>query len=428
MADTTWKGPGVFAGSLLVEAGTAATIQPLDGLSGVYQGLGILDPRGAPLAAEGQLPGRIPSFLDNANVITVDGKPQVTTTNALATTQVATSNLAMTLQTTQLTNANAGNPFIAVAVPILPQGTTTITNVIALDFGFATGTTTANSSTVAVNDNTKFTQGQWVIIGGAGSANQASFITQVQTISTSNTTTLTVSPLPPAATSSAPIGQSNLFGATLLPPTYNFGAAAPSGSFHSPNIQGGVLRIHNPAEALTRNISITLQTGGVATAVNFLVTGYDLWRQLMTELITVPATTSATTAYGAKAFKYIASVTPTSASTGGNTYSVGIGDVIGCGFRADYWEQTETCWAGTATPNSTGFTAAVTTSPATNTTGDVRGTFQVGASGKGTALTGTLSCNGTSRFTLFQDLSPWQIVYCTPNNSTPLFGVTQSST
>ncbi len=426
MADTTWKGPGVFAGSLLVESGTVATIQPMDGASGSYQGFAMLDPRGVPYPAEGLLPGRGPSFMDNINFVAADNKPQVSTTNAIAASAVGTSNVAMALQTTQLTNPNAGNPFIAVGVPILPQGTSTIVNVIAIDFGFTTGTTTANSSTVAVPDTTKFTIGQWIVVGGAGGANQSSFFTQVQTLST-NGTTMTVLPVVPAAASCAPIGQSNLFGASLVPLGYNFGASAPSGTFHSPNIQAGVLRLHNPAEALTRNVSVTLATGGVATAVNFLVTGYDVWRALMTEQITVPATTSATTAYGAKAFKYIQSVTPTSASTGGNSYAVGIGDVIGCNMRADYWEQTEAYWAGTAVPNSTGFTAAVTTSPATNTTGDVRGTFQVGADGKGTALTGTLSCNGTSRFTLFQNPSPWQVVYTNPNNTVPMFGVPQST-
>ena len=428
MADTTWKGPGVFAGSLLVESGTAATIGPMDGVSGSYQGWAMLDPRGVPYPAEGLLPGRAAGFVNNINCITVDNKPQASNATCLAASAAQTSLTAMPLATTQVSNPNAGNPFIAVGVPILPQGTSTIVNVIALDFGFATGTTTANSSTVAVNDNTKFTQGQWIIIGGAGAANQASFPTQVQSIATTNTTTITVSPLPPAATSSAPIGQGNLFGATLLPTAYNYGPSTPAATYHSPNIQGGVLRVHNPAEALTRNISITLATGGVATAVTFLVVGYDVWRMLMTELITVPATTSATTAYGAKAFKYIASVTPQSASTGGNSYAAGIGDVVGAPMRADYWEQTDSMWAGTATPNSTGFTAAVTTSPATNTTGDVRGTFQLGADGKGTALTGTLSCNGTSRFTLYQNPSAWQVVNTTPNNTVPLFGVTQSIT
>lgn len=429
MGDTTWKGPLVSAGSLLVESGTAATISPFDGPSPLYQGDALLDPRGVPYPAEGTSPGRAAAFLNNGAYWACDNKPQATNATCVAASAVQTSLVAMPLATTQVSNPNAGAPFIAVGVPILPQGTSTVvTAALALDFGFSTGTTTANSSTVAVFDSTKFTVGQWICIGGAGASNQASFFTQVQSISTSNTTTITVSPLPPAASSSSPIGQGNIYGAAFYPPTYNFGAQAPSATFHNPNMQAGLTRVHNPPEMLARNISITLATGGVATAVTFLVSGWDVWRAPMTELITCPATTSATTAYGKKAFKYIASITPQSASTGGNSYAAGIGDTFGFPFRADEWEQTLAMWAGTSNVNSTGFTAAVTTTPATNTTGDIRGTLQVGASGAGSAITGTLSANGTSRLAIMQNVGVWNVVFATPNNTTPMFGVAQSTT
>jgi hypothetical protein len=428
MAETNFRGPLNAIGSLEVEAGTAATIEPFDGPSGFYQTIAMLDPRSAPFAKDGTSPGRAPAFLANPDFWACDNKPQATNATCLAASAVQTSLVAMPLATTQVSNPNAGSPFIAVGVPILPQGTTTIVNVIALDFGFSTGTTTANSSTVAVYDSTKFTQGQWICIGGAGAANQASFFTQVQSIGTSNTTTITVAPLPPAASSSAPIGQANIFGAGLYPPATQFGPSAVAATYHSPNIQAGLLRVHNSAETLARNVSVTLATGGVATVVTFLVSGYDVWRAPMTELISVPATTSATTAYGQKAFKYIASVTPQSASTGGNSYAVGIGDTFGFPFRADEWEQTNSFWAGTASANSTGFTACATAVPATNTTGDVRGTIQVGAAGKGSAVTGTLSANGTSRLALIQNLGIWNVVFGTPNNTVPMFGVAQSTT
>jgi hypothetical protein len=428
MGDTNFRGPLTSMGALEVEAGTAATIEPFDGPSGFYQSVAMLDPRSAPFAKDGTTPGRAPAFINNPDFWAFDNKPQATNASALAASAVQTSLVAFPLATTQVSNPNAGSPFIAVGVPILPQGTTTIVNVIALDFGFSTGTTTANSSTVAVYDSTKFTVGQWIAIGGAGAANQATFLTQVQTISTSNTTSLTVFPLPPAATSSAPIGQANLFGSALYPPTYNFGAVSPVGTYVSPNTQAGLLRVHNPSEMLARNVSITLATGGVATAVNFIVYGYDVWRAPMTELITSPATTSATVTYGQKAFKYIQSVVMQSASASGNSYAVGIGDVFGFPFRADEWEQTNIYWAGTASANSTGFTACATAVPATNTTGDTRGTVQVGAAGKGTAVTGTLSANGTSRLAAIQNLGVWNVVFTTPNNPVPMFGVAQSTT
>lgn len=428
MGDTNFRGPLVSMGSLEIEAGTQATIEPMDGPSAFYQAWAMPDPRGT-YAKDGTSPGRNAGFLANADFWAVDSRPQAANATTIATNQVATSLLAMTLQTAQPSNPNAGCQFMAIGVPILAQGTSNITTaLIALDFGFVTGTATANSSTMSVSDNTKLTVGQWICIGGGNTSNTASFFTQVQSITTSNTTGITVVPLPPASGSSAPIGGANIFGAGLYPPPTQFGPSAVVASYISPNTQAGVMRVHNPVEMNARNISITLATGGVATAVNFLVSGWDVWRMPMTELIQSPATTSATVTYGQKAFKYIAAIVPQSASTGGNSYSVGFGDVFGCPFRADEWEQTNSFWAGTASANSTGFTTAVVTSPATNTTGDVRGAFQVSGAGRGTAITGTAASNGTARFALIQNVGVWNVITCNPLNTPAMFGVTQSIT
>lgn len=429
MAETNFRGPLNAMGPLEVEAGTAATIEPFDGPSGFYQTVAMLDPRSAPFQKDGTAPGRAPGFLANGDFWAIDARPQASNATTIATVQVATSLVAMALTTSQPSNPNAGGQFVAVGVPILPQGTSNVTTaLLALDFGFATGTTTANSSTLALSDNTKFTAGQWICIGGAGASNGASFLTQIQTLNATNGTGATILPVPPASSSSAPIGGANIFGAGLYPPATQFGPSAVAATYISPNTQAGLLRVHNPVEMAARNISVTLQTGGVATVVTFLASGWDVWRMPMTELISVPATTSATTAYGQKAFKYIAAVVPQSASTGGNSYSIGIGDTFGLPFRADEWEQTNSFWAGTASANSTGFTAAATTAPATNTTGDVRGTFQVSGAGKGTAITGVATTNGTGRLAVIQNLGVWNVISATPLNPVPMFGVTQSIT
>ena len=63
MVDTTFKGPVIGAGSLLIESGTTAQIGPMDGPSGFYQGNTLLDPRGVPYPAEGSVPGRSAAFL-----------------------------------------------------------------------------------------------------------------------------------------------------------------------------------------------------------------------------------------------------------------------------------------------------------------------------------------------------------------------------
>ena len=54
---------------------------------------------------------------------------------------------------------------------------------------------------------------------------------------------------------------------------------------------------------------------------------------------------------------------------------MGTTDVIGLPLRSDYVSETDISMASTWITASTGFTAAVTTSPATATTGDVRGTY-----------------------------------------------------
>lgn len=433
MGETNWRGPLNAMGSLEVDAGTTASIQPFDGPSGFYQGIVYPDIRGAPFPAEGTAPGRASGFLDIASQFTIDNKPQANATNVIATSQVATTSLAIALVTAAPAGANAGSPQLTVAVPILPGGTTVVTTApIALDFGFTTGTTTAASSTVVVYDNTQFTLGQWLFIGGAGaSGNTAGLFTQVTAIATANFTGINVFPLPTGSLNNAPIGQAALYGSGLLPAQTQFGPGSVTPTAINPNVLAGLYKVHNPREAIARNLSITLVTGGVATAVGFLALGWDLWRQPMSELITVPATTSATTAYGKKAFKFISSITPQSASTGGNSYAVGVGDVFGFPMRADEWEQTQILWNGCQVPTSLGFTGAVSTtgSPATNTTGDVRGTIQVSTVGGGSAAavaTAQVS-NGTARLCVIQNAGVWNQIFGTPINTVPMFGNANST-
>ena len=145
MADTNFRGPIGAMGSLEVQGGTSASVEPLDGPSYFYQGVTFLDPRGAPFAKDGTAPGRVPAFMSNPSVILVDTIPQAAGTAVLAAVQVATAATPMTLTAAPGTNFSTGAASIAVGVPVIPAGTTTVTTAIALDFGFTTGTTTANS-------------------------------------------------------------------------------------------------------------------------------------------------------------------------------------------------------------------------------------------------------------------------------------------
>lgn len=431
MADSNFRGPLTSMGSLEIQAGTSASIEPMDGPSIIYQGDAMADPRGLPFNKDGTQPGRVPAIMDAMSPVTVDAIPQTFSSTVIAAAQQLTATGALTLVSIGVTNPNPNSAFLAQAVPILPQGTTTVTTVIALDFGFTSATTVTNSTTVTATDNTKFQVGQWIIIGNAGNSTaSSSLIAQVVAINTSNFTGITISQAAGTALN-APVGQGNLYqvGGSLLPPAASFGPSAVAATYHSPSIQAGMARIHDPREALCRAVSVTVAPAtATSTTFSFLVSGYDVWRAPMTELISQTlATTSATTIWGKKAFKYISSVINTVQGTT-CTASVGISDVFGLPYRADY-NQTITVQAGLTTIiNNVGFTGAVSTSgsPATNTTGDVRGTIQLSGIGGGTPITNVATSGGTLRLTIVQNLTPWQVIFSTPLNTVPMFGNTQA--
>ncbi len=140
----------------------------------------------------------------------------------------------------------------------------------------------------------------------------------------------------------------------------------------------GTIQLWDPSTLLCRNIRIT--SVGNDSAATFTVAGYDIYGEPMTETITGA---NAGIASGAKAFKYIASVTPAGTLSGSNV-TVGTGDVFGLPLRAEHFHETTIYWNSALITANTGFTAAVDT-PATATTGDVRGTYAVqGAASNGT--------------------------------------------
>lgn len=429
MAESQFRGPLGAMGALEAETagglGTTtfatASIQPMDGPSYVYQGLSVLDPRGYPLAKDGLLPGRIPGFLSAPNIVTIDAVPQAASSSALAAAQVVTAATPMALATVAVSNFSAGAASIAVGVPLIPLGTTVVTTVIALDFGFGTGTTTANSSTVNVPDNSIYAAGQWIVIGNvANAAGTASLITQVQSVS-ANGTSLFVSPQPATALG-VPIGGANLWGSALLPPATQFGPSSVSATAVSKTLQAGVMRLHNPREMLARNLVVTASTATGGTAV-IAFTGYDVWGQFMTEAITASGTTQVG---GKKAWKYILAATPNTTQIA--NFTIGFGDTFGLPIRCDEG-QTLQAWAGnTALASVTGVATAVT-SPATNTTGDVRGTITMSLfATTNTPIAVQATTNNVVRLYVEQTPTLNAAINSNPNNLVPMFGTTQSIT
>ena len=140
--------------------------------------------------------------------------------------------------------------------------------------------------------------------------------------------------------------------------------------------QSGQIAIYDPTKAGARNVQIA--SVGNDSSGYFTVSGYDVYGYPMTEKITGA---NASTATGKKAFKYITSIVPGGTMSGSNV-SAGQGNVYGMPLRVDSFAYAYIVWAGNTITASTNFTAADATSPATNVTGDTRGTFtQTGANG-----------------------------------------------
>ncbi len=426
MADSNFRGPLASMGALEDANATTGTtslvqISPFDGPSIAYQDMAVPDIRAVPFAKDGTAPGRVPAFCSGMNFWSCDNVPQAQATNVIATAQVGTNAVAVALATVGLSGV-ASAASIAVGVPIIPAGTTVATTaLIAIDFGFTTGTTVASSSTVVVIDSTLFKPGQWIVVGNVGNTSATrSLITQVQSAAVSSTS-ITVLPAPATALSNVPIGQANLYGSGLLPPAANFGPSAPAATAHAFGgaIDAGLARVMNPRETLARNIVLALATSGSYSAV---VSGWDVWGNPMTEIISL---SSQTTGAGKRAFKYIGSITSGTSST--DPVAFGLGDTFGFPFRVDEWDQTEITWNNAYASNANGFTKAVL-GAATATSGDVRGTIQLSTA----VLTGVLATsisatatNGTSRVTLQQNIGVWNQIYGTPNNVVPMFGFAQ---
>lgn len=146
-------------------------------------------------------------------------------------------------------------------------------------------------------------------------------------------------------------------------------------SYTSVSFASGAIQAWGNA-ACGRAVSITSTSN--LSGMTFLVSGYDLYGYPQTERITGP---NNTTVNGRKGFKWIASVVPS--ATNGGTVSIGTADIFEFPVRADFFSQTQIWWNETLITANTGFVAADTTSPATATTGSVRGTYAVQSASDG---------------------------------------------
>lgn len=423
MATSIWDGPLHAYGSmgnLQSPSGVVAVPDPNDdsGPSLFYQGVGNPDSRFFYQKDKVQgYSGVVPAHLHSSTLVSVDQIPAALAANNIAAAQGVSTGVAMTLAAASLG--------VTVNVPLYtfsPGGALnsgTLVTAMALDFGFAFGNCTAGSTSIVVADSTQFRVGMPLVVGGVGnSGGTAPLLTNVTVLT--DATHIAVANAPQATNTTAPIGAGNIWG-----PSEN-GYPTPTAAL--PYWARGPALFLDPRQAIARGVQIVGAAGG--TGGNFLVSGYDVYGEPMTQLITVAA--GSNTVYSLKAFKYIASVVPQFTDTGHN-YTVGTSDVFGFNLFTGTWEYTNVAWAGTFTTAATGWLAGVATSPSTNVLGDVRGTLQVSTNGGGSPISGGSASNGSlsslamtgRRLFIEQDLSVNQTLTAGVINAASAYGVTQ---
>jgi hypothetical protein len=125
---------------------------------------------------------------------------------------------------------------------------------------------------------------------------------------------------------------------------------------------------------------VTVTAAGANTAT-YLISGYDVYGQAMSQLIAAPTTSTVATT---KAFKIVTSVTNANATAGTNDLTVGFNDKFGLPVRVtDVGYVVSVKWAATLAADAGTFVAADTTSPATTSTTDVRGCYTPSSAANG---------------------------------------------
>lgn len=404
MAKSQWTGPTVTSGPMVSAPG--APDYPYEpGPNIDYQGMAIPDPRFV-MNKDNLTRGTVPAHYLGLTTLVTDYVP-----SASAATPVNISAAANAVSGTAVTLATAAGG-ISTGVPFYPFGSTTLTTApITLDFGWGTLNCTASTAAATPSAGTMpfYQLGQWLVVANVGnSGGTTALLAQVTAV---GSTTVTLNPAPQATNSAARVGQGNIM------TTLN---QAPAATAWVPYRAAGPAALLNPLDSLSRGVGIAGSTS--ATGGAFLVRGWDVYGQPVSETITAAAGAGPT--YGVKTYKHIRDVTPQFSDA--HTYSVGTSDVFGFNLRADRWEYTMVFFAGAVVAASTGFTAPDMTNPATSSTGEVRGTMQFAGRGPLGSGSGSNSADGTRRLVMAVSPSIYNIPAATPTNPAAMYGVTQA--
>ncbi len=201
--------------------------------------------------------------------------------------------------------------------------------------------------------------------------------------------------------------------------------------------QGGTIAAWNPAAGTGRAIQVINSSN--ANTEQYIVRGRDMYGFKMTETI-LASTTSTGTGVGQKAFKYIQSVTPSTATTISATgVGIGFADKFGMPLVANYFGNTSvvTSTGGLYSKSLTSFTSVEslvgsTAATQTSTTPDVRGVTSPTSifTTNGTSANGAGGTNAQStgaRITILQYVTANMVFGVTATSAATVFGPAQFS-
>jgi len=380
MSITAFSGPVIAFGQNTIGSNPSITdYNPDLGPSLFWGGVGRIDPRPNFNYIPGQASGAFTVGFGTSDVQTISYAPYALGNAAIAAAANVTSGTAMTLVSTNSTSTG-----VSVSNSCTNYNTgATVTGLLMVD-GFASFTGVIASSVLTVSSLTgTITIG--MTISGTGVNTGTTIVNQ-----------LTGAP--------GGVGTYTVQGDDTASSTTITAQATGTSALAQPFGQSNSVYLWNPQALVARAVSVTGSSS--ATGGNITINGYDIYGVPMSEVIAAPA--SATTVNGKKAFKYISSVVP--AFTDAHNYSVGTTDIYGFPLRSDFFSDVAINYNAAAVTANTGYVAAVTTSPATTTTGDVRGTYALQS-----------ASDASKRLAIRQFILPANM-----GSFTGLFGVTQA--
>jgi hypothetical protein len=135
-----------------------------------------------------------------------------------------------------------------------------------------------------------------------------------------------------------------------------------------------------------RNVSAVVTATAVA-AMTITLNGYDINKNSLQEILTIPGSTASRTVAGLKAFKYLESFVLTSAvDATGNTVNLGYGEVLGLPFILTEKSGLLQTWFNQVVEATVPTVVVADTSAVTATTGDPRGTIDLSTTLNGSAV------------------------------------------